>query len=42
MQEGDNIIKGERIIFFLKENRGIVESSSTRRVTATIYPEEKE
>jgi len=41
MKEGNNIIKGDRIIFFLKENRGVVESSSTKRVTATIYPEEK-
>ena len=41
MKEGVNSIRGDTIIFFLSENRGIVESSLKRRVTATIYPEEK-
>ncbi len=40
MQDGNNIIKGEKIIVFLEENRGIVESSPGGRVTAIIYPEE--
>lgn len=41
MKDGDNEIRGDRIIFFTAENRGVVESSSRQRVTATIYPEEK-
>ncbi|MDO9515907.1 MAG: lipopolysaccharide transport periplasmic protein LptA [Syntrophales bacterium] len=41
MREGDNVITGDKITVFLKENRGIVESSGTKkRVTATIYPED--
>ncbi|MBP8984998.1 MAG: hypothetical protein KBG12_04530 [Syntrophobacterales bacterium] len=40
MREGDNILKGERIIVLLDEDRGIVESSKEKRVTATIYPDE--
>ena len=40
MHEGANIIRGERIVVFLNENRGMVDSSDTKRVTATIYPEE--
>ena len=39
MREGDNILKGERIIVLLDEDRGIVESSKEKRVTATIYPD---
>ena len=40
MREGDNIIRGETIVVFLNESRGVVESSSGKRVTATIYPKE--
>jgi len=41
MREGDNVIMGDKITVFLKENRGIVEGSGTeKRVTATIYPDE--
>jgi lipopolysaccharide export system protein LptA len=38
MREGTNIIRGDRIIVFLNENRGVVESAENKRVTATIYP----
>jgi lipopolysaccharide export system protein LptA len=40
LREGDNIIQGDRIVVFLNENRGVVESAESRRVTATIYPGE--
>jgi lipopolysaccharide export system protein LptA len=39
MQEGSNIIKGNRIIVFLNEDRGIVESDHNKRVRAVIYPD---
>lgn len=39
MQEGPNIIKGNKIIVFLNENRGIVESDQNKRVRAVIYPD---
>ena len=41
MREGKNIIKGGKIIVFLDEDRGVVESGESKRVTATIYPNEK-
>ena len=39
MREGTNVIRGDRIVVFLNENRGVVESAENKRVTATIYPE---
>jgi lipopolysaccharide export system protein LptA len=41
MKEGANVIKGDKIVVFLNENRGVVESVGTNRVTATVYPDEK-
>lgn len=41
LKEGKNLIKGERIVIFLEENRGVVEKGENGRVTATIYPGEK-
>jgi lipopolysaccharide export system protein LptA len=41
MREGKNIIKGEKIVVFLDEDRGVIEGSERKRVTATIYPNEK-
>ena len=38
MREGANVIRGDRIVVFLDENRGVVESKENGRVTATIYP----
>ena len=38
MREGASVIRGDRIVVFLDENRGVVESSESGRVTATIYP----
>jgi lipopolysaccharide export system protein LptA len=42
LREGANIVRGDRIVVFLDENRGVVESQENRRVTATIYPKESE
>jgi lipopolysaccharide export system protein LptA len=39
LREGTNVIRGERIVVFLNENRGVVESAENKRVTATIYPD---
>jgi lipopolysaccharide export system protein LptA len=41
MREGRNVINGDRIVVFLNEDRGIVESVEKGRVKATIYPEDK-
>ncbi len=38
MREGANVIRGDRIVVYLDENRGVVESTKNARVTATIYP----
>lgn len=42
MREGANVIRGDRIVVFLDENRGVVESKENGRVTATIYPGNQE
>ena len=42
LREGKNIVRGDRVIVFLDENRGVVESLENRRVTATVYPKENE
>ncbi len=40
MREGNNMITGDKITVFLKENRGMVQSSGgKKRVNAVIYPE---
>jgi lipopolysaccharide export system protein LptA len=41
MREGRNVIRGDRIVVFLNEDRGIVESIEKSRVKAIIYPEDK-
>ncbi len=41
MREGANIIRGDKIFVFLNENRGVVEGTVNKRVTATIYPDEQ-
>jgi len=41
MREGKNLIRGDKIVVFLDEDRGIIESGENKRVTATIYPNEK-
>jgi lipopolysaccharide export system protein LptA len=42
LREGENVIRGNRVIVFLEENRGVVESAKNKRVTATVYPSEKD
>jgi lipopolysaccharide export system protein LptA len=41
MRDGNNTIAGDRIVVFVNENRGVVERSDNKRVTATIYPGDK-
>jgi len=41
MREGRNVINGDKIVVFLDEDRGVVESVEKGRVKATIYPEDK-
>jgi lipopolysaccharide export system protein LptA len=40
LREGANTVRGDRIVVYLDENRGVVESLENRRVTATIHPGE--
>jgi len=42
MREKKNVIRGDRIVVFVNENRGLVESPQNKRVTATVYPSEKD
>jgi lipopolysaccharide export system protein LptA len=39
--QGDNVINGEKITVFIKEERSIVEGSPANRVSATIVPKKK-
>ena len=41
LSEGKNSIKGDRVIVFLNENRGLVESDTKKQVKAIIFPQEK-
>jgi lipopolysaccharide export system protein LptA len=41
LREGKNIIKGDKVIVFINENRGTVQSDPQKRVKAIIYPQEK-
>jgi lipopolysaccharide export system protein LptA len=40
LKEGNNVITGSRVVVLLDENRGFVEGSAGKRVSATVYPEE--
>ncbi len=42
LKEGKNVIKGDTVIVYLEEDRGVVERGENRRVTATIFPGEKD
>jgi lipopolysaccharide export system protein LptA len=42
LREGTNVVRGDRVVVVLDENRGVVESLENRRVTAIIYPKEEE
>lgn len=41
LRDGKNVIKGDRVIVFINEDRGVVESDQRKRVKAVIYPQEK-
>ena len=41
LKEGKNVIEGEKIIFFLNEERSIVEGKKNSRVKTTIFPGQK-
>ena len=41
LKEGKNIIKGDRVIVFLDEDRGVVESDTSKQVKAIIYPQDR-
>ena len=41
LRDGKNTIKGDKVIVFVNENRGVVESKDKKRVKAIIYPQEK-
>lgn len=42
LRDGKNTIKGDKVIVFINEDRGVVESNPQKRVKAVIYPQEKE
>jgi lipopolysaccharide export system protein LptA len=42
LREGANVVRGDKVIVFLNENRGVVESAQNKRVTATVYPGENQ
>jgi lipopolysaccharide export system protein LptA len=41
LRDGKNLIKGNKVIVFVNEDRGVVESDPKKRVKAVIYPQEK-
>jgi lipopolysaccharide export system protein LptA len=41
VQQGPDVVEGHRIVVFLGENRSIIEGGASRRVKATIFPEEE-
>jgi len=40
--QGDNVIVGSKITVYLKQDRSVVEGTNQDRVSATIYPKDKE
>jgi lipopolysaccharide export system protein LptA len=42
VREGDNVIRGERVVYFVDEERSFVEGGKGSRVTTTIVPSSKE
>ncbi len=38
--EGPNRVKGDKITFYINENRSVVESTGREKVEAVVYPEE--
>jgi len=42
VREGDNVIRGERVVHYMDEERSIVEGTKGSRVSTTITPSQKE
>jgi lipopolysaccharide export system protein LptA len=42
VKQGDDLVEGDRITVYLKENRSVVESSEDNKVRAVIFPESEE
>ena len=42
VREGENVVRGERVIYYTNEERSIVEGGKGSRVTTTITPSKKE
>ncbi|HOJ52361.1 MAG TPA: lipopolysaccharide transport periplasmic protein LptA [Syntrophales bacterium] len=42
LKEGKNVVRGDKITWIIPEKRGVVEGGGKTRVTATIYPSERE
>jgi len=42
VREGDNVVRGERVIFYVDEERSVVEGGKGSRVTTHITPTQKE
>lgn len=42
VKQGNDLVEGEKITIFLRENRSVVEGSRDNRVRAVIYPRDKE
>lgn len=42
VREGDNVVRGERVIYYMNEDRSVVEGGKAGRVMTTITPSKKE
>jgi lipopolysaccharide export system protein LptA len=42
IREGENVVRGERVTYYINEERSVVEASKGGRVTTTIVPPKKE
>jgi lipopolysaccharide export system protein LptA len=42
IREGENVVRGERVTYYINEERSVVESAKGGRVTTTIVPPKKE
>jgi len=42
VREGENVLRGERVIYYVNEERSVVEGGKANRVTTTITPSKKE
>jgi lipopolysaccharide export system protein LptA len=42
VKQGNDLVKGEQITIFLKEDRSVVEGSQNNKVSVTIFPKQEE